>query len=56
MINTKKAEPSLLDTPIVCDYLDVFPNELPGLPLHTEIELAVDVVSSATPAPLHRIE
>ena len=32
VIDTKKAEPSLLDTPIVCDYLDVFTKELPRLP------------------------
>ena len=32
MIDTKKAEPSLLDTPTVCDYPDVFPEKLPGLP------------------------
>ena len=31
VINTKKAEPSLLDTPIVCDYPNVFPEELSGL-------------------------
>ena len=28
VIDTKKAEPSLSDIPIVCDYLDVFPEEL----------------------------
>ena len=32
VIDTKKAEPSLLDTPTACDYSDVFPEELPGLP------------------------
>ena len=32
VIDTKKAEPSLLDIPIVSDYPDVFPEELPGLP------------------------
>ena len=32
VIYTKKAEPSLLDTPTVCNYPDVFPEELPGLP------------------------
>ena len=32
VIDTKKAEPSLSDTPIVCDYLDVFPEELRRLP------------------------
>ena len=32
VIDTKKEEPSLLDTPIVCDYPDVFSKELPRLP------------------------
>ena len=32
VIDTKKVKPSLLDTPIVCDHLDVFPEELQGLP------------------------
>ena len=31
-IDTKRAESSLLDIPIVCDYPDVFPEELPGRP------------------------
>ena len=32
VIDTKKAEPNLLDIPTVSDYPDVFPEELPGLP------------------------
>ena len=32
VIDTKKAEPSLLDTSTVCDYPDVFLEELSGLP------------------------
>ena len=50
VIDTKKAEPSLLDIPIVCDYLDVFQEELSGLPPQREIEFAIDVVPGATPA------
>ena len=37
VIDTKKAEPSLLDTLTVCDYLDVFPEELSGLPQQRDI-------------------
>ena len=50
VIDTKRAEFSLLDIPIVCDYLDIFSEELPGLPPHREIEFAIDVVQGATPA------
>ena len=32
VIDTKKAEPSLSDIPTVCDYPNVFPKELSGLP------------------------
>ena len=32
VIDTKNAEPSLLEIPTICDYLDVFPKELPKLP------------------------
>ena len=49
VIDTKKEEPRLLDTPTVCDYPDVFPKELPGLPPKREIEFAIDVVLGATP-------
>ena len=49
VIDTKKAEPSLLDTPTVCDYPNVFLEELPRLPPHREIEFAINVVPSATP-------
>ena len=48
VIDTKKAKPSLLDIAIVCDYLDVFPEELPGLPSQREIEFAINVVPGAT--------
>ena len=50
VINMKKADPSLLDTLTICDYSDVFLEELPGLPPHREIEFAIDVVPGATPA------
>ena len=32
VIDTKREKSSLLDIPTVCDYPDVFPEELPGLP------------------------
>ena len=50
VIDTKKAEPSLSNIPAVYDYLDVFPEELSGLPPQREIEFAIYVVLGATPA------
>ena len=49
VIDTKRVESSLLDIPIVSDYLDVFSEELPGFPPQREIEFAIDVVQGATP-------
>ena len=52
LIETEKARPSVSDVPIVSDYPDVFPEELPGLPPPREIEFAIDAVLGATPAPI----
>ena len=49
VIDTKRAESSLLDIPTVCDYPDVFPEEFLGLLQPREIEFAIDVVQGATP-------
>ena len=50
VIDTVKQRPSVSDIPIVSDFPDVLPEELPGLPPHREIEFAIDIVSGATPA------
>ena len=50
VIDTVKARPSVFDIPTVSDFLDVFPEEFPGLPPQREIEFAIDVVPGATPA------
>lgn len=43
--------------PIVSEYLDIFPNELPRLPLKREIEFCIDLISDMKPifVPLYRI-
>ena len=50
VIETKKAEPSLSNIPIVSDFPNVFLEEFPRLPQQREIEFAIAVVLSATPA------
>ena len=50
VLDTKKENPSLSGIPIVCDYPDVFSEELPRLPPQREIKFAIDIVSGATPA------
>ena len=49
MIDKVKARPSISDIPTISDFPDVFPEELPRLPPHRDIEFAIDVVLGATP-------
>ena len=50
VIETEKVRPSVSDIPIVSDFSDMFPEELPGLPPQREIEFVIDFVPGATPA------
>ena len=43
MLDTEKGSPRIEDIPVVCEYPDVFPDELPGLPPDREIEFTIDV-------------
>ena len=47
--DTAAEQKSISDIPVACEVLDVFPDELLGLPPHREIEFCIDVVSSTTP-------
>ena len=48
VIDMKKVDPSLSDIPIVCDYPDVFSEELLGLSPQRKIEFTIDGVLGAT--------
>ena len=39
---------SISNVQVACEFLDVFPEELSGLPPNTEIEFCIDVVSDTT--------
>lgn len=43
----REASPHIL--PIIDDYLDVFPKELPGLPPRQEVECSINLVLGAQP-------
>ncbi|XP_070008668.1 uncharacterized protein [Nicotiana sylvestris] len=45
IVDTRLGSPSLKDIPTVCDFPDVFPDDLPGLPPEREIEFPIDLVS-----------
>nr|GEZ85414.1 putative reverse transcriptase domain-containing protein [Tanacetum cinerariifolium] len=48
---TKKEpqEKRIEDVPMIRDFPEVFPNDLPGLPSHRQVEFRIDLVPGATP-------
>ncbi len=49
MMRALQGRPGLRDIPTVCDFLDVFPDELPGLPPKREVQFEIDVMPSVDP-------
>ncbi|KAL2240185.1 UNVERIFIED_CONTAM: Retrovirus-related Pol polyprotein from transposon [Sesamum indicum] len=47
--DTMKVSPSVLDVPVVREFPDVFPDELPGLPPHREVDIEIDTIPGAAP-------
>jgi hypothetical protein len=43
VINSKKSKIGLSDIPIVREFPDVFPKQLPGLPPEREVEVTIDI-------------
>ena len=41
--------PTLESVPVVCEYADVFPEDLPGIPPDREVEFAIDLVPGTAP-------
>jgi hypothetical protein len=41
--------PEIQDIPIVCEFLDVFPEDLPGLPPEIDVEFVIELKPSTTP-------
>ncbi|KAI3735871.1 hypothetical protein L6452_15393 [Arctium lappa] len=46
---SKEVKKTVKDVPIVCEYLDVFPDDLPGLPPDRQVEFRIDLVPGAAP-------
>ncbi|KAA3486736.1 DNA/RNA polymerases superfamily protein [Gossypium australe] len=44
VLDTKVTETKIESVPVVCEYLDVFPEELPGLPPIREVEFGIELV------------
>ncbi|KAA3484227.1 DNA/RNA polymerases superfamily protein [Gossypium australe] len=49
VLDTKVSESKIESVPIVCEFPDVFPEELPGLPLIREVEFAIELVPETSP-------
>ncbi|TYK04587.1 ty3-gypsy retrotransposon protein [Cucumis melo var. makuwa] len=49
IVDTREVDVSLSSEPVVRDYPDVFPEELPGLPPHREIEFAIELEPGTVP-------
>ncbi|KAL0543549.1 hypothetical protein IC582_018647 [Cucumis melo] len=49
VVDTREVDVSLSSEPVVRDYPDVFPEELPGLPPHREVEFAIELEPGTVP-------
>jgi len=49
VVNIEDAKSSLEDIPVVREFLDVFSDEIPGMPPLREVEFCIDVTPRATP-------
>ena len=52
VVDTRSSEVRLEDVLVVRDFLDVFPDDLPGLPPEREIDFPIDLVSGTAPISL----
>ncbi|WP_142351208.1 hypothetical protein, partial [Bacillus thuringiensis] len=49
VLDDKESEKKPESLPVVCEYPDVFPEELPGLPPVREVEFGIELVPGTTP-------
>ena len=49
IISTEPEKKKLEDVPIVCEYPEVFPEDLPGLPPPRQVEFKINLVPGAAP-------
>jgi hypothetical protein len=47
---------NIKDIPVVCEYADVFPEDLPGMPPDRDIEFIIELQSGTALSPKGRIE
>ena len=49
IVDTKREVKDINDIPEVCNYPDVFPEDLPGVPSARQVEFRIDLIPGATP-------
>ncbi|KAL5837054.1 hypothetical protein ACOSQ3_014223 [Xanthoceras sorbifolium] len=49
VVDSRKVASTIQNIPTVCDFADVFPEELPGLPPQRDVEFVINVVPSTSP-------
>ncbi|XP_074355810.1 uncharacterized protein LOC141695466 [Apium graveolens] len=49
MLDTEKESPKIENIPVMCEFLEVFPEELSGLPPDREIEFTIDLAPGTEP-------
>ncbi|KAA3461825.1 DNA/RNA polymerases superfamily protein [Gossypium australe] len=49
VIDSKESEKKIESVPVVCEFSDVFPEELPGLPPIWEVEFGINLLPDTTP-------
>ena len=49
IVDTKREVKDINDIPEVCNYPDVFPEDLPGVPSARQVEFRIDLILGATP-------
>ncbi|KAL0447300.1 UNVERIFIED_CONTAM: RNA-directed DNA polymerase [Sesamum latifolium] len=49
IVGERKVSPGVLEVPVVREFPDVFPEELPGLPPHREVDFEIETIPGAAP-------
>ena len=49
IVDSTAGEPRLEDIAVVCNFPDIFPQELPGLPLGREVEFVIELAQGTEP-------
>ena len=49
ILDSKREQVNLENIPVIREFLDVFPEELPGVPPEREVDLSIEVVQGTTP-------